>query len=117
MDGRELAALGPEAFLSCEMFKQSSDSRDLAPYKKGLHIGRHADEIHISVTGSWSANMSDGTTMSANERIGVHPNTGLLYCGFLDSKVPIILHRVEPGRVAHYGLIHVNGVRVIRPTK
>jgi len=117
MNAKELQALGPEAFLSCEMFKLGADSRDLKPYKKGLDVGRHADEVHVSVTNSWSANMRDGTTLSSNERIGLHKNTALLFCGFLDSKVPIILHRMETGSVAHYGLIVVDGVRIVRPTK
>ncbi len=116
MNSKELEALGPEAFLSCEIFKLDSDTRDLAPYKKGLDIGRNADEIHISVTNSWKANMKDGTSLSSDERIGLHKNTAFLFCGFLDSKVPIILHRMERGRVAHYGLIAVGDIRVIRPT-
>lgn len=114
MTPSEIEAYGPEAFLRGDNFQTDRDTRDLEPFKKGLQIGHDADEIHIAINGTWIANMKDGRAHSTHERIGITPDSRWLYQGLLDSKVPIIVHRMQNGKMKHYALIVVDGVRIIR---
>lgn len=67
-------------------------------YDKGKSIGNLANEIHISISNTWSSVEPDGG-ITSYERIGVHACTAALLKGFLDSSAKVVVHRVIDGKV------------------
>ena len=96
-----------EDFLVPYLFRTDSDRDDdytFQQYEKGRKIGEHGvNTIHISVTNSWSAS-GKNISIIAYERLGYHRSTDRLLQGFLDSGLPIVIHRLINGKVKSFNL-------------
>lgn len=106
MDYATIQALPAEAYLNPETFRTMFDGipsnvaeRD-ARYADALKVSTEAAEVSISVRGTWSASMLDGSSLQSYEGIGYHANTAAVLQGFLDGPAALVVYRLTPDGVS-----------------
>lgn len=95
-----LNRMKPVEFLNANTFVTGYDRPDYGQeqYAKGLRIASESREVGVSANGTWYAVSKDGKGYTISyEGIGYHANTANLLRGFLDSGVPVVIHRYVDG--------------------
>ncbi len=96
---KDLAAMPADSFLDPELFRTGSrldtvpNVRETAKYRQTLADCTQWREIHIATNNVWSAHNVDNGHTQSYEKLGYHANTAALLAAFLDSGIPVYVHR------------------------
>jgi len=98
MDYATLNKLPAHTFLDWEKFKtnyaiEQNEEYTLKRYNEALKISQEAQEVFISASGTWGADLKNGGLLSSYEGIGYHAGSAWMLKGFLDGPASIVVYR------------------------